>query len=161
MNNYQEVITALRRVIRATDLHSKHLVKTAGLTASQVLLMQTIDTQGSATSSELASAISLSQATVTVILDRLEDRGFIQRQRSKTDKRKILITLTEQGQKALQHAPKPLQESFIQQFKQLEQWEQTAIISALQRVAHMMNASEIDASPVLDIGNLRRHASKK
>ena len=40
MNSIEEVLVALRRVIRATDLHSKHLAKTTGLTAPQMLLLQ-------------------------------------------------------------------------------------------------------------------------
>src|SRR5690554_1401857 len=156
MDNYQQVLVALRRLIRATDLHSKHLVRTAGLTASQVLLLQAIDDKGTATSSQLAKIISLSQATVTTILDHLESRGLISRQRSTHDKRKVFIGLTEQGQQVLADAPAPLQEHFIEQFRQLQTWEQTAIISSLQRVAQMMDAGDIDASPVLDVGVLDR-----
>lgn len=156
MDNYQQVLVALRRLIRATDLHSKHLVRTAGLTASQVLLLQAINDKRSATASQLARIISLSQATVTTILDHLESRGLVSRQRSTQDKRKVYIFLTEQGQQVLENAPAPLQEHFIQQFRQLEAWEQTAIISSLQRVAQMMDASDIDASPILDVGVLDR-----
>lgn len=160
MDNYQQVLVALRRLIRATDLHSKQLVRTAGLTASQVLLLQAIDDKESATSSELARMISLSQATVTTILDRLEERGLVSRQRSTRDKRKVYIFLTDQGKKVLAAAPAPLQEHFIRQFRQLQEWEQTAILSSLQRVAQMMDASDIDASPVLDIGMLDRFAEE-
>lgn len=157
LNHIEEVLIALRRVIRATDLHSKYLARTTGLTAPQILLMQTIRDKGQVTIGELASEVSLSQATVTTILDRLEKRKLVYRQRSETDKRKVHAYLTDEAVEILKNAPIPLQEQFTRQFSDLQEWEQTMIISALKRVAQMMDAQHIDASPVLDVGMLDRH----
>ncbi|KZY89159.1 transcriptional regulator, partial [Oleiphilus sp. HI0072] len=152
----EEVLVSLRRVIRATDLHSKHLAKTTGLTAPQILLLQTIRNKGEVSIGELAHDMSLSQATVTTILDRLEKREFVYRERSKEDKRKVHAYLTDAGLEVLKDAPTPLQDQFAKQFNDLQEWEQTMIISSLQRVAQMMDAQHIDASPVLDVGVLDR-----
>ncbi len=159
LNSINEVLVALRRVIRATDLHSKHLAKTTGLTAPQILLLQTLRDKGEVTIGELANKMSLSQATVTTILDRLEKRGLVYRERSTLDKRKVHAYLTDTGFEMLKDAPMPLQEQFTRQFNDLHEWEQTMIISSLQRVAQMMDAQHIDASPVLDIGKLDRYHS--
>lgn len=159
MNSIEEVLVALRRVIRATDLHSKHLAKTTGLTAPQILLMQTIRDKGQVTIGELANKVSLSQATVTSILDRLEKREMVYRERSKEDKRKVHAYLTDQASDILKEAPIPLQEHFARQFGDLLEWEQTMIISSLQRVAQMMDAQDIDAAPVLDLGVLDRQGA--
>jgi DNA-binding MarR family transcriptional regulator len=160
LGRIEEVLVALRRVIRATDLHSKHLAKTTGLTAPQILLLQTIRDKGEVTIGELATDVSLSQATVTSILDRLEKRDLIYRQRSQADKRKVHAHLTDKAMEVLKSAPIPLQAQFTRQFGDLQEWEQTMIISALQRIAQMMDAQHIDASPVLDIGMLdRQHAA--
>ncbi len=121
-----------------------------------MLLLQTIRANDEATIGALANEISLSQATVTTILDRLEKRGLIRRERSKEDKRKVHARLTEAGVDVLKDAPIPLQEQFTSQFDILQEWEQTMIIASLQRVAQMMDAQNIDASPVLDIGTLDR-----
>lgn len=162
LNSINEVLVALRRVIRATDLHSKHLAKTTGLTSPQILLLQTIRDKGEVTIGELANKMSLSQATVTTILDRLEKRSLVFRERSTQDKRKVHAYLTDEGLEMLKGAPMPLQEQFARQFNDLHEWEQTMIISSLQRVAQMMDAQHIDASPVLDIGKLdRQHAVEK
>ncbi|WP_237055804.1 MarR family winged helix-turn-helix transcriptional regulator [Microbulbifer sediminum] len=157
MDKIEEVLITLRRLIRATDLHSKQLVKTAGLTAPQLLLLQAIREKGQVTIGALAKEISLSQATVTTILDRLEKRGLVYRERSSEDKRKVHAYLTDKGMDFIRDAPTPLQEHFVRQFRDLREWEQSMIISSLQRVALMMDAEHIDASPVLDIGDLDRH----
>jgi len=159
LERIEEVLIALRRIIRATDLHSKYLARTTGLTAPQILLLKTIRGKGQATIGELASDISLSQATVTTILDRLEKRHLVYRERSTADKRKVHVHLTEQAIEVLKHAPIPLQDQFTRQFELLQEWEQTMIISALQRLARMMDAQDIDAAPVLDIGTLDRYGS--
>lgn len=154
MSKADEILVALRRVMRATDLHSKQLFKSIGLTSPQLLIMQILHREGSITAGQLADKVSLSQATVTTILDRLQAKGLIQRERSEADRRKVFVLLTEQGAGKLQDAPTPLQEDFIRQFADLKNWEQTQLISALQRIAHMMDAHHIDASPVLDTGEL-------
>lgn len=151
-----EVLTSLRRVIRATDLHSRHLSKTTGVTAPQILIMQAIHNTEGVTLGEIASAVSLSQATVSSILDRLEKRELIMRKRSTVDKRRVHAYLSEKGQQVLRDAPLPLQDQFARQFAELQEWEQSMIISSLQRVAHMMDAEHIDASPILDVGTLDR-----
>lgn len=154
----EEVLSSLRRLIRATDLHSKYLSKTTGLTAPQILLLQAIRDKGEVTISELAHEISLSQATVTTILDRLEKRGLVYRKRSERDKRVVHAHLTDKARETLKTAPMPLQDHFTRQFSNLQDWEQLMIISSLQRLAAMMDAQNIDASPVLDIGLLDRQS---
>lgn len=156
LHSIDEVLVALRRVIRATDLHSKYLSKTTGLTAPQILLLQTLRNQDRKTIGEIANEMSLSQATVTTILDRLEKRDLVFRERSTEDKRKVHACLTDKALETLKTAPMPLQEQFAKQFNDLQDWEQTMIISSLQRVAQMMDAQHIDAAPVLDVGTLDR-----
>ncbi|TNC80392.1 MAG: transcriptional regulator [Oleiphilus sp.] len=159
LEHIDQVLVALRRVIRATDLHSKHLAKTTGLTAPQILLLHTIRERGEVTIGQLAEDMSLSQATVTTILDRLEKRQLVFRERSKEDKRKVHAYLTDEAHETLKTAPMPLQDQFARQFNDLRDWEQTMIISSLQRVAQMMDAQHIDASPVLDVGMLDRQGT--
>lgn len=154
MSKAEEVLISLRQVIRATDIHSRHLAKTIGLTAPQIILLQTIQSHQNTTISELAREMSVSQSTVTNILDRLEGRGLVSRERSSQDKRKVHALLTDAGLTILKDAPIPLQDQFTKQFADLQEWEQTMIISSLQRVAQMMNAENIDASPLLHLGSL-------
>lgn len=152
----EQVLTAIRRVIRATDLHSRHVTRTAGLTSSQLILLKVVRDKELSTISQLANSISLSQATLTTILDRLESNGLVKRERSDQDKRKVRVRLTDQGRKVLDIAPEPLQDTFIREFEALKDWERSMILASLQRVAEMMDAGGIDASPMLDVGSLDR-----
>jgi DNA-binding MarR family transcriptional regulator len=147
-----EVLTALRRVIRAVDLHSKQLLRSHGLTSPQVLVLNTLIRGGELTVGELAKKLSLSQATMTDILNRLGKRALVARTRSTTDKRRVLVIATEQARELLKDSPPLLQERFLDQFSALADWEQNLLLSSLQRLASMMDAEHIDAAPLLSNG---------
>jgi DNA-binding MarR family transcriptional regulator len=152
MDISEEVLVALRQIIRATDLHSRYLAKEFGLTGPQLLILIKLSQSNPISVGEIAKIVSLSQATVTDILDRLALKGLIRRERSSEDKRRMTVRLTEQGADVLKSKPSPLQEDFINRFSSLEDWEQSSILSSLQRVAAMMRADVITASPVLSTG---------
>ena len=148
---WRQVLVSLRRIIRATDLQSKRMVKASGLTIPQVMVLQAIHTLGDVTVKRISDDVSLSQATVTTILNRLEDRQLVARVRSQLDKRVVNARLTDAGRQVLLSAPPLLHEKFIERFESLEDWEQTQILSSLQRVASMMDVETMDLPPILDM----------
>lgn len=149
-----QVIVALRRVIRAVDLHSRTLVESHGLTGPQALILKALQ-NGSLPAGELATQVSLSQGTVTDILNRLEKRGLISRNRDTEDRRRVLVEATDAALTLLEQSPPLLQESFAERFSNLQDWEQTQLLASLQRIAAMMDAEDIDAAPVLSSGSVR------
>ncbi|MFT2111681.1 MarR family winged helix-turn-helix transcriptional regulator [Marinomonas sp. 2405UD68-3] len=147
----QDVLINLRRIIRATDLQSKWITKNCGLTIPQIVVLRSIAELGDVTVKKLSDQVSLSQATVTTILNRLEDKELVTRVRSNADKRIVHARLTNNSLKVLEGTPPLMHEKFISEFTQLQAWEQTQILSSLQRIATMMNADTLDASPLLDV----------
>ena len=154
MKDYDELLIALRRITRAIDLYSKRLQKDTRLTISQLLVMDAIVKIDKPTPSAIAKSILLSQATVTNLIDRLEKNGLVQRKRLGTDKRTINVVLTELGETKDEEAPELLQSGFLREYRKLESWEQHLLVSAVGRVASMMDAEDIDASPILAIGDI-------
>lgn len=143
------VLGTIRQISRAIGLHSRQLSKTVGLNVPQLLVLKEVSESGEAAIGSVAEAVSLSQATVTTIVDRLEQRGLVTRRRDGTDRRKVIVRATEDGRAVVASNPTILQEEFIHSFSTLELWEQTQILSSLQRVAAMMNAHKIPAAPGL------------
>lgn len=144
-----QVIVALRRVIRSIELHSRALMVTHGLTGPQATLLRALR-GGPLTAGDLAQRVNLSQGTVTDILNRLEQRELLVRHRDTTDRRRVIVALTDPARDLLENAPPLLQERFSQRFSQLPDWEQSQLLAALQRIAHMMDADELDAlAPIL------------
>lgn len=136
MERHEEVLVAIRQIIRAIDLHSSRLSKEVGLTGPQLILMREIrDSTAEETIRQMAKNTNMSQATATTILDRLERRGLVVRLRSQLDKRKVHAHLTDAGKELLSKAPLPLQDSFISRFQKLEDWEQLMLLSSVQRIS--------------------------
>lgn len=155
MSDYDEILIALRRITRAIDIYSKRLVKSSGLTAPQLVVLQSLRQRGELAPSAIARVVSLSQATVTSILDRLEAQKFVERRRSESDRRVVLVGLTSLGLEKVQGAPELLQAGFLRAFRELPSWEQHMLIASVQRVAELMDAEEIDASPILAAGDMK------
>jgi len=144
----EQVIAALRRIIRAIDIHSRVLLQRSGMTIPQVRALQTIQQFQPITVGALARAIHLGAATVTGILGRLEKRGLVSRARGDADRRSVVVQLTDEGAKVVAEAPSLLQDRFHRELAKLEQWEQTMILATLQRIASMMDATDIEAAPM-------------
>jgi DNA-binding MarR family transcriptional regulator len=147
---HEQVLMSLRQIIRAVDLHSRKLVHDHGLTGPQLLVLRTLDRMGVVPVGTLAKEIILSHATVTGVLDRLEKRVLVRRTRSDLDKRKVLVGVTEAGLVILESAPSLLQEDFVERLSKLKPWEQTLILSSVQRIASMMQADELEVEGTLE-----------
>lgn len=152
----QTSLVALRRILRATELNARTLARATGLTTPQLIVLEIVAAAGEATPKDIAQAAGVGQATATSLVHKLEARALVARSRGEHDRRLVWITPTEAGRQMLKDAPDPLQRIFAQQFDALPGWEQAMIVAALEKVGHMLNAGQIDASPLLDVGAVDR-----
>jgi DNA-binding MarR family transcriptional regulator len=145
----ESILRSLRRITRAIDLHSRHLAHTFGLTGPQLVCLRTVGARGKMTPSELAKEVSLSQATITGIIDRLAARQLVARERSTNDRRLVSVVISAAGRALIDQAPSPLQERFAARLSELSMAEQENIQDTLARIVRMMDGEEIMAAPVL------------
>lgn len=78
------------------------MIQSGVTTAREIYTIQQLVGGGIKTISELAVKGYLSTASLTDIVDKLEDLGFVERHRDRDDRRKIFITLTKSGHELLQ-----------------------------------------------------------
>lgn len=143
------IVAAIRRLMRAVDLHSRRLVDEYGLTGPQLATLQEAARLGPIAATALARAVHLGAATMTGILTRLEKRGYVQRSRGEADRRTVVVTITGAGREILARAPSLLQDRFRRRLTELAEWEQLAMLANLQRIAAMMDADALEAAPHL------------
>ena len=143
------VLMALRRIIRAVDIHSRKLHNNLNITTPQLICLYSLQNNGPSTLSDLALSVKLSMSTVNGIVDRLESKGLVNRERGTKDRRKVYVTPTDYGQVFTKAAPSLLQDRLSQSLRELPQLEQIAIAMSLERVVGLMEAENIDASPNL------------
>lgn len=151
-----EVLRSIRQIVRRISEHSKYLGREVGLTVPQLMVLKTIgelESQDVDITVALVSArVQLSPATVSRILDRLVKADLVIRERGKRDRRRVKLALTPAGYERFQTLPTPLQERFVKRLSSLSQQERVALLTALRRTAELMDATEIDASPILAPG---------
>ncbi len=146
---HDDILRSLRRIMRAVDLYSRRLVTQHGLSSPQLICLAQLNANGSMMTGQLATSMSLSPATLCGILDRLETRGLVTRERQTDDKRRVLVRLTRSGMRAARRAPPPLENGFLERLNALPLRRQAEIKKALDQLVGLMSATEIDAAPLL------------
>lgn len=150
-------LISLRRIIRATEAGSRTLAKQAHMAPSELLTLQMVNDSPGITPGALAKGLGLSPVTSTVILQKLEQRGHIEKVKDTKDKRRVMVQLTTSGRQQLDEAPSSLQARFVSEFSNLPEWEQHSLAAALARVTTLMGVETLDAAPILDVGPLGVH----
>jgi DNA-binding MarR family transcriptional regulator len=98
----------------------------------------------------------LNCSTLTGILDRLENKGFVERWRSSPDRRIIMIYLTEAGKKVVENAPPPIQKKLFSGLNRLPTEEIGQIVKAL---ATLIRFLDIDNEESERIQSEKKNAS--
>ena len=153
-NRSEDALIALRRIQRKTELAARKLAETEALTSSQLKVMQLVHEHGEASMGWLSEQTHLKQATLTSLVDKLVARNMVTRRRCDEDRRRVWLKLEGAGVAAIKSAPDLLQTVFQTRFDKLPDWQQAMIVSSLEQVSCLLDATDIDASPFLDIGDL-------
>jgi len=144
----EEILITLRKIARAMSIYSKSLDKHYGLTSPQLLILHELFQTDQMAIGEIARKISLSQATVTDIIDRLEAKGLALRTKNSLDRRQVLIKITSNGRNIINKKPSLLQKEFLLEFNQLQKWEQHLLLSSVERIASMMKTESYLKDPM-------------
>jgi DNA-binding MarR family transcriptional regulator len=87
-----------------TALYTPYL-KPLGLTYTQYIVFLVLWEKDGLTVGEIGDTLMLDNGTLSPLLKKMEQAGYIERQRSREDERVVVITLTEEG-RALQEKAK-------------------------------------------------------
>lgn len=152
----QEILRSIRQLVRGISIHSKQLLRDVGLTVPQMVCLRAIydleAAHDAVTVMHVSQLVHLSPPTVSRIVDRLAAAGLVLRERSVSDRRKVSISLTPAGLDRVQTSPSPLQEHFVRGLAAMPRAERVELLTALKRIVALMDASELDAAPLLAPG---------
>ncbi len=152
------IFRSLRRIMRAVDLHSSKLSAEFMVTGPQLLCLQTLHDDGPLTTSALAKLVHLSTSTVVGILDRLEQKTWIVRERSAGDRRIVVVDITEEGEAFLAEAPGLLQDRLAAGLRALPEKEQLAIAQSLDKIVGLLEMGDQEVAPLLEAGPITESA---
>jgi DNA-binding MarR family transcriptional regulator len=146
----ERVIVALRRITRSVDIHSDFMQRHFGLTGPQLTILRVIKRLQPISAGELARTANFNPGTLTGIFDRLEANGFISRKRHAPDRRTVILRLTAAGNRVLAQAPFLLRQHCLDALDAMPADEQAALLNAVERLAHLMEADSPIAAPSPD-----------
>lgn len=153
--NYElRILQSLRRIIRAVDMHSYKLSSQYKITGPQLGCLIALKEEKSLTIAQLAKKVYLSPSTLVGIIDRLEEKGLVQRKRDSSDRRRVQIHVTAPGADLITAAPSLLQETLVRALKDLPEPERISITMAVEKLVDLMEARHIGAAPMLETGSL-------
>lgn len=146
------ILRSLRRIIRCVDLYSRQLSVTNQITTPQLVCLLEVVNRGPLTATAISREVHLSPSTVVGILDRLEEKGWVVRERGRDDRRTVRVSATPAGAQLARQVPSPLQRTLANALNALPELEQATIALSLERIVALMEAQGIDASPILETG---------
>jgi DNA-binding MarR family transcriptional regulator len=156
-----KILQNLRRIIRSVDIHSRKLSIQHDITTPQLITLLAIIENNPLTIASISKHVHLSPSTLVGIIDRLEAKKYVIRQRSDADRRQVMISITKKGKEFTNKAPSPLQETLAKSLSKLTELEQATIFLSLERVVELMEVEEIDAAPILQVGVIKEEILEK
>lgn len=114
---------------------------TFGLTENQFGSMEILYYLGPQSQRELGSKLFTSGGNITMVIDNLEKRGLVQRVRSESDRRTIIVSLTEQGRELIAEIMPGQVQAIVELFAPLDPKEQE-ILGALCKKLGLANRPE-------------------
>lgn len=100
MYNIEELINIILNKSEQIEELEKQKTDLKNLTTKQLNCIELIHSMENPTLSEITEKLKITKASTSVMLDRLEENGFIKRVRSDNDKRSAHVHLTHKGDKA-------------------------------------------------------------
>jgi DNA-binding MarR family transcriptional regulator len=141
----RSVLQNLRRVFRSIQAHSRWVEKQCGVSSAQLWAIWELSTQPGLRVSDLSIIMSIHQSTASNMLDKLEDKGLVRRERRGPDQRVVHLYLTDEGTRLLANAPRPAQGALTHALQQVSDEALAQLDTGLEQLIRSMDADENEA----------------
>ena len=139
-----EALDSLRRIFHALRVSSRSSERDWGISAAQLFVIQTLGKHKVLSINRLATFTHTHQSSVSVVVAKLVEFGFVVKRSSEEDARSMEITLSAKGKRILQTASNSIQERLVLGMQKLSPAQQKELSASLRLV--LKNAG-LDAQP--------------
>lgn len=151
----RRALDAYGRLQRAAGLAATRVeaaVHPYGLSASQFGVLDTIAARGAVHQQELAEALGRSKAQMTAIIDALESRALVRRERHPTDRRFITVHLTDAGNGVLAEATPARTAAIVGLMSELTGEQRARLARLCRRLLRTLDPAEAQRESESDAG---------
>jgi len=159
-----EIASRVRKLRRSVYHDYIRTSRQFGLTETQSDVLRTLLVYGPMSSADLSRNLYVTPANITGVIDRLENKGLVERIRQQADRRVALITLTEKGEDLSEQLPDPIENKLVSGLKHLTPEQMQALGEAMKRIIDLIDADGIDEGPLkadseLNVGGAAQRGS--
>ena len=166
--NTRSIIESIRRVVRGLRMYSRAAEKSVGLSGAQLFVLQKLAAGRAMSLNELAERTLTHQSSVSVVVQRLVDKGFVKRLPSRKDKRRVELSLTNEGNALLEKSPGAAQDRLIYALRRMPDTRRRLLSSLLEQLVQDTGLADEtpslffeDDSPVIAIEVNRKNKKVK
>jgi DNA-binding MarR family transcriptional regulator len=145
-----ETMQSLRRIFKALQSYSHEVSNQYGITGPQLWVLKTVFKSGGLPLGELSQRMYLHPSTITGVVDRLEKKGYVSRDRDQEDRRVVTVQLTAKGKKLVRRAPNPVQGKMIHGLRQMKREKLESIYESVQTLVEIMEAQNLKVTFFFD-----------
>lgn len=127
-----EVMDYIRHIFKALRVSSSHFEKELGLSVAQIFVMKKLKDEPGLSINDLAMRTTTHQSSVSVVVKKLEEQGFVSRTVSSEDSRRVVVSLTAAGEAKLGTIPGTIQEQMIETLQEMKP-EKTVMLATLMK----------------------------
>lgn len=121
----RSVLDAIRKIVRALRVASRATEKHAGLSGAQLFVLQKLSDGRAVSLNELAARTLTHQSSVSVVVQRLVERGLIQRTTSAEDGRRVELSLTKAGRNVSRQSHDLAQDRLVRALRSMPRTQRT------------------------------------
>lgn len=114
LTDSQRILDSIRRLVRLLRLTDRAAQSELGLSGAQLFVLHELGKTPALSLSELAERTRTDQSSVSVVVTRLVEGGYVMRDRDKRDARRLVLTLTRTGRALAEKSPPVAQEHIIE-----------------------------------------------
>lgn len=144
------VLNSFRCLVKSLRLADRAGLKEYGLGASQLYVLHELKRDAPLSINDLANRMATDQSTVSVVVAKLIDKGFVTRERSEADARRLDLTLTAKGHLTVRKLPPPIQHLIIDGVQRLPRGRAKALAESLQEICDVLGIRDEHPPMLMD-----------
>lgn len=145
LNSEQNILKNFRIIFRALRAHAKSVEKGTGTNTTQLWMLWEISKAPGIKVTKLSEILSIHQTTCSNILDKIQQKDLIRRDRSGPDQRIVHLYLTEKGARLLADAPEPAQGLIVDALRRMPDEVLASLEESLNTLVGALHTIEKDA----------------
>jgi len=125
-------MNAVRSIVRALRINTRAIESQMGMSLAQLFVLQQLAERSANSLNELAERTATHQSSVSVVVRRLVEGGFVSRTTSALDRRRLEIEVTPKGRHLLAGAPTTVQTQLVEALRSLGDQDQATLAALLE-----------------------------